>query len=205
MRETSRNITGLVAMLTLTYPAEFPCDGRLVKRHLTLMRKWLTYREIGAFWFLEFQRRGAPHFHLFVTGEVDKDELSSAWYKIVGSGDEKHLRAGTNVERIRKPHAIAAYAAKYAAKVEQKSVPEGYEEVGRFWGTFGGVKVTPTAQIVGTIKDISPLVRVIRNLDNANRRKLGLPFKKSRKGKVGFTSYNTSRAILKYHLHQVPF
>lgn len=30
-----------------------------------------------------------------------------------------------------------AYASKYAAKLTQKSVPEGYENVGRFWGVTG--------------------------------------------------------------------
>jgi hypothetical protein len=30
-----------------------------------------------------------------------------------------------------------AYASKYAAKAEQKEVPENYENVGRFWGVTG--------------------------------------------------------------------
>jgi len=204
LKETARNVTGLSAMLTLTYPAEFPCNGKIVKNHLALIRKWLTYRGIGAFWFLEFQRRGAPHFHLFTTATVEKQDLSEAWYKIVGSGDEKHLRAGTKVELIRKPHAIASYAAKYASKAEQKEVPEGYEEVGRFWGNFGGVKVVPVDEEKGTIREIAPLVRVIKKLDKVNRQRLGLPVK-TRKGRVGFTSYNTSEAIQKYLLWQVPF
>jgi hypothetical protein len=208
MRETARNVNGLVVMSTLTYPADFPCDGRLVKRHLTNIRKWLERRGVGAFWFLEFQQRGAPHFHLFMNGEVDKISLSEAWYKIVGSGDEKHLRAGTNVERIRKPHAIASYAAKYAAKVEQKTVPEGYEQVGRFWGTFGGVKVVPVETVTGNRVKMAPLVRVVRKLEKVNRQKLNLP-PKTHKGKVGFTSYNTSLAIQKYLLWkrtvEIPF
>lgn len=206
MVETARNVTGLVAMLTLTYPAEFPCDGKLVKKHLELIRKWLLYRGIGAFWFLEFQKRGAPHFHLFTNGTVDIQDLSRAWFKIVGSGDEKHLWAGTSVEMIRKPHAIATYAAKYAAKADQKLVPAGYESVGRFWGNFGGVKVVPVDQETGTPQQVAPLVRVIRKLENARRKSLGLPPRKQKgNGRVGFTSFGTSAAIQYYLQRTVPF
>jgi hypothetical protein len=197
MTETARNVDSLVTMFTFTYPLDFPCDGRVVKEHLSKLRKWLTYRGLGAFWFLEFQRRGAPHFHMFATGEVEKEALSLAWYKIVGSEDEKHLRAGTKVERIKKPHAIAAYAAKYAAKVEQKTVPEGYEGVGRFWGTFGGVKVIPVDEEKGSTWEMAPLVRVVRKLEKVNRQRMHFPVK-AHKGKVGFTSYGTSPAIQKY-------
>lgn len=204
MVETARNVTGLVAMVTLTYPGEFPCDGRLVKKHLELMRKWFLYRGIGAFWFLEFQQRGAPHFHLFINATVDKDDLSQAWYKVVGSGDPRHLLAGTKVEAIRKPHAIATYAAKYAAKAEQKTVPEGYEDVGRFWGNFGGVKVVPLDWETGTLKEVAPLIRVIRKLDASKRKKLGIR-PRAHKGRVGFTSYGTSAAILRYLHAIVPF
>lgn len=206
MVETARNVTGLVAMLTLTYPGEFPCDGRLVKKHLELIRKWLLYRGVGAFWFLEFQKRGAPHFHLFTNGTVDKKDLANAWFKIVDSGDEKHLYAGTCVEAIRKPHAIATYAAKYAAKADQKLVPPEYESVGRFWGNFGGVKVEPADMETGTPQEVAPLVRVIRNLENSKRRQLGLPPRKFKgKGRVGFTSYDTSAAIQRYLIKSLPF
>ena len=132
-----RNMPQANYIITLTYPREFSSDGKEVKHHLELMREWFRYRGVSAFWFLEFQARGAPHFHLFTDNPVEAKELSRKWYEVVGSGDEKHLRAGTQIQKIRKPHAIAAYAAKYATKSEQKTVPEGYSNVGRFWGGFG--------------------------------------------------------------------
>lgn len=137
MKLHCRNMPHANYIITLTYPKDFPSDGRRVKKHLELMRDWFRYRGVSAFWFLEFQARGAPHFHLFTDNPVIKEELSKKWYEVVGSGDIKHLRAGTQIQRIRKPHAIAAYAAKYATKPEQKTVPEGYSNVGRFWGGFG--------------------------------------------------------------------
>ena len=47
----------------------FPRSGRVVKEHLWAFKKrW--FRRWGAYpvgvWKLEFQRRGAPHFHLYV-------------------------------------------------------------------------------------------------------------------------------------------
>lgn len=132
-----RNMPQANCIITLTYPAQFPSNGKTVKHHLELMREWFRYRGVSAFWFLEFQARGAPHFHLFTDNPVDAKELSRKWYEVVGSGDEKHLRAGTQIQRIRKPYAIAAYAAKYATKAEQKAVPSDYSNVGRFWGGFG--------------------------------------------------------------------
>lgn len=133
-----RNLEGATHIVTLTYPSNFPTDGKLVKYHLRLLKHWLQYTgDVSAAWFLEFQERGAPHYHLITDKQVDKALLSQRWYEIVGSGDEKHLRAGTQVAVIRKPHAIAAYVAKYAAKGEQKEVPADYHNVGRFWGGWG--------------------------------------------------------------------
>lgn len=208
MVQTARNVAGLSHMVTLTYPAEFPCNGKITKRHLELIRKWFIYRKIGGFWFYEFQKRGAPHFHIFTTGKVDKEDLSEAWYKIVGSEDLKHLRAGTKIEAIRKPHAIAAYAAKYAAKAEQKEVPEGFEDVGRFWGCFGGVKVIPKETIIGEQTEVAHLVRVLRKLRKQDRRRLHLPAKTDR-GVVGFTVYGATPPLEKYlewyRIRRVPF
>lgn len=60
------------AMITLTYPGDWQTvapDGVVVKNHLVQFRKRFE-RAWGAaavgFWKLEFQRRGAPHFHLFM-------------------------------------------------------------------------------------------------------------------------------------------
>lgn len=132
-------------MITLTYPLEFPSNGKEVKRHLDAFLKWLR-RETGGMsylWFLEFQRRGAPHFHIiydtpFPRKRVAQRDLrwrvSTTWYRIVGSNDPKHLQAGCRTERIRTEHGARNYCVKYAFKMKQKTVPEGYRDVGRLWG-----------------------------------------------------------------------
>lgn len=203
----ARNVAGMVTEATLTWPSEFPTDGLVVKRNLWAMLHWLTRRGIGGMWFLEFQERGAPHFHLFLNGKVAKAELSRSWYRIVKSGDVKHLRAGTEISGIRKPYALAVYAAKYAAKMAQKSVPEGYTEVGRFWGLFGGVKVKEEVIASGKLSDVAPLIRLVRRAYIASRR--SYPRKKGRKVRLfhdhgcrGFTAWGVAPGIRR-RLHEV--
>lgn len=142
--------------LTLTYPRDFTNDGIRIKRDLAAMRKRL--RRMGVrddIWFLEFQNRGAPHFHLYLgqcpTGNLERGvkACSEAWYEIVGSGDPKHLKftmglcGGSNkpcLEPMRNPHAASYYAVKYVVKANQKTVPLDYQNVGRFWGYGGQLK-----------------------------------------------------------------
>lgn len=122
------------AFLTLTYPENFPMDGVAVKKQLHAFTMYLTRRKIAYLWILEFQRRGAPHFHVLIKGFIPKAELARTWYDIVGSWDPGHLAAGTRVEAIKNPDQVGAYMAAYMGKLDQKTVPKGYEHVGRFWG-----------------------------------------------------------------------
>src|SRR5208282_5271460 len=89
-----------VGMVTLTYPGDYSADGKAVKKQLNSFLQYLRRLHVSYCWVLEFQRRGAPHFHILVSGFVPKEEVASRWFKIVGSGDKKHLRAGTRVEGI---------------------------------------------------------------------------------------------------------
>ena len=89
------------AMVTLTYPgrwADVAPSGKAVKEHVrTLMKRW--GRRWGAepvyLWKLEFQRRGAPHLHLFIKppedarsiggGKFQSDWLAATWAEVVGA------------------------------------------------------------------------------------------------------------------------
>jgi hypothetical protein len=122
-------------MITLTYPKEFPSDGKKVKYHLKKFLQFMTRQKASYIWFIEFQERGAPHFHILTDTFIEKEEVSERWYKIVDSKDEKHLLAGTKCETIRKGReGMKSYMRKYVTKTEQKEVPENYRNVGRFWG-----------------------------------------------------------------------
>jgi len=143
-------------MHTLTYPSEYPSDGRLVKYQLRRYLQELTrlahsngHKDTCSFfWFIEFQKRGAPHFHIFTTEFIDYKYCADLWFNIVGSGDSKHLKAGVRVEKLRKGRkGLICYAKKYAIKQSQKEVPELYSNVGRFWGIHG-LKTRKAADIV---------------------------------------------------------
>lgn len=121
------------SFITLTYPAEFPTDGRQVKAHFKrlLDRLQRKFPRIQVFWFLEFQERGAPHFHAYFSRYLPRGYLPRLWAwatndaggfvdirKIIGSGIGYALKS----------------ARRYSAKNEQKTVPVEFQSVGRFWG-----------------------------------------------------------------------
>jgi hypothetical protein len=167
-------------MLTLTMPAEWRsvcADGRAFKRHVKAWRARLTRHLLplgvgdwAALWFLEFQARGAPHLHVILWGPglafLDVDAMrkwtSESWSEVVGHADpverEKHLHAGTRVERMRRDH--FGYATKYANKMEQKRVPDGFDSVGRFWGFWRYRAVQPAIWV--ELLDLAEVQRVVR-------------------------------------------
>ncbi len=141
---------GLPQFVTLTYPGEFSHDAKVWKSNLDLFGKRLItkYPESSAIWKLEPQTRGAPHFHLIVYGvpfdKSFKEWLSLAWFEVVGSGDIKHLRAGTNAQAARSLKGVKAYASKrYMGKElspdelkEHAEKVAGWASPGRFWGVI---------------------------------------------------------------------
>lgn len=130
------------SMACLSYPAEFPIDGRRVKKHLRAFLEAAKRRYgsgVDYLWFLEFQKRGAPHIHILFGKqvEVDRKWLAASWFRIVGSGDPKHYRVQCHKKQWQEVYSedgCERYVAKYAHKTFQKVVPEGFENVGRFWG-----------------------------------------------------------------------
>lgn len=141
----------LPAMVTLTYPGDWLTvtpTGRDCKKHLQAFRKRYekAFEEpLKAVWKLEFQRRGAPHFHLLLvpphglsrvagtrataaarvgSGLPFRQWLSAVWSHIVGHPDpterERHRRAGTGLDfaeglKARDPKRVAVYFTKHGA------------------------------------------------------------------------------------------
>lgn len=123
---------------TLTYGVEnMPTNGPEVKGHLRALWERLRRRgylsEHAIIWWLEFQARGAAHIHAVTTGYIDKSWIADAWAEITGGNP----RACSRVEGLRNPDAAGSYAAKYAAKRDQKVAPEWFANVGRWWGYVG--------------------------------------------------------------------
>ena len=139
----------------LTYHEQIPNDGEECKRHLD---KWLkAYRRrypAGLYlWVLEFQKRGAPHFHLFLSEEVDRKmqkKLAMSWARITRGSFEKydkvqywwHCRPSNWMDW--KMNDGKYVMKEYAVKAAQKDVPKEFVNVGRFWGCSRGMHPIPT-------------------------------------------------------------
>jgi len=65
-----RRAVAVPLFVTLTYPSSFPTDYTVYKKHLDTFLKRLrrAFPNVWAIWRLEFQKRGAPHFHILIFG-----------------------------------------------------------------------------------------------------------------------------------------
>jgi hypothetical protein len=77
------------SIITLTYGREVPTDGKTVKLHLSRFIKWLNrYGIQDYFWVIEFQVRGAPHYHIMTDVRnptpSDRHNLATAWLRASG-------------------------------------------------------------------------------------------------------------------------
>jgi len=146
----------------LTYPKGFSSDGILVKKHFHKLRSWFNYYGYKYVWIMEFQGRGAPHFHLLLNKEIKKEALIKIWFKIVGSGDLKHLKHGVHVGLIRNKGATATYFNSYVTKKDQKHVPKEYQNVGRFWGYSHSLLECAVKNYYGSVEGVNNLKKQTR-------------------------------------------
>lgn len=167
-----------LSMMTLTYPCAFPSDGKQVKKHLN---KFLTYarRKFGKFsylWFLEFQKRRAPHIHILVTlpgpSTEQRIRYGEMWSKIVTTTPKEnqdvryvHIRDKA-WEKIRDKDGAIKYVTSYALKPYQKQVPPKFSNVGRFWGTSQDVPPSECKVIPASEQTVRALLKNINHKTN---------------------------------------
>ena len=161
--------TRFKVMITTTYPKIFPTDGRLAKKHLkAILQKVVRRFSCKHLWFMEFQKRGAVHFHIMTTQNgydkhTDIDWLKDKWFDIVDSGDTRHRDAGTQIKAIRKADGAMRYVSKYASKQEQKMVPLFCSDFGRFFGWSRGV--APTCKRTIEVKGRNDMNEMLKDWD----------------------------------------
>lgn len=153
------NSAWLLSMITLTYPVHFPITGEACKRDLHLFLTNLKRRHKGVryIWFMEFQERGAPHFHILLDQSVPSvscvRRMAETWCNIVAPDDWEYSRLSDKVtlglrsacefvhfrrefwENEKKKDGLAHYAVCYATKLSQKRPPAWFCHTGRFWGS----------------------------------------------------------------------
>lgn len=175
----------LVSLMTLTYPASYPTDGRETKSHLDKMLKFLRreLEDLHYLWFMEFQQRGAPHYHIalshfptnglryiaarrwsdIVADRVNYSSLSTR--KTMNMWEQTFLRhlEPDHWEPIREKEGLARYITKYASKPEQKVVPEDYSNCGRFWGSDVALEdIEDIRTIDGSHQELTEFVQIYR-------------------------------------------
>lgn len=126
-------------------PARFRrAVDRFLVGFLRMQERYCDLRSVSKqsiFWFVEFQKRGAPHLHFFYTYPIPWRAAAELWARAcnregLDGGREDFALRSTKFEKLRSGiRGAASYAAKYAAKMEQKEAPAWWS--GRFWGVRG--------------------------------------------------------------------
>lgn len=166
--ESSRLTPG--AFVTLTYHEQWTTEREDLQSDLNAFLQALRreYPEAVYIWRLEFQTRGAPHFHLMIwrsrgSGEIPLGELAQwvrkTWTRIADQGTEAHEKWGTDTARISSWREAMGYVSKYVAA----NGKEGEVEYsGRRWGASQSLPTSSTLRFHISESDAHLLRRILR-------------------------------------------
>lgn len=160
------------SLITLTYGANYPMSGRTAKKHLNhfLIAAKRTFGPFEHIWVLEFQERGAVHFHIATTlpppDDMQREVFAELWQAIctpyswmycqldfvngkffqgqtllTDEAVKEVHRSKKHWEEVREGDSLHHYFTKYTTKLRQKKVPVWYADVGRFWAASSGVRL----------------------------------------------------------------
>lgn len=160
-----RHIEHPAYLVTLTYHKDWPETSDGWKRQLEeytrrLKRRWPA---IWYVWRLEFQERGAPHFHLLVFNVPPGQDiwLEAYWIAIVGRCCKWCLMYLADAVQCKSWEQVRRYCSKYCAKRgEDEPI-----EPGRFWGVQNRAnREEHTATIVLSDDEAFKLRRIFKRL-----------------------------------------
>ena len=127
---------------TLTYK-DAPVDAkddldRMLKEFEKSAKESKNKKLFSALWCMEYQERGVVHFHIWHTHYIDKKELRKKWNRITKQ-DAANPSTDVRAWQANSHSGLSSYVSKYAAKQEQKELPEELKETGagRWWGVRG--------------------------------------------------------------------
>lgn len=163
--------TATAFLVTLTYPRDFPARASTSKVHLDNWHRALAHttdKGYSAIWRLEYQKRGAPHYHILMFFDRPVHTTSflnwslQSWAKVVKSGDRWHPLRGVDVRPVSTDNAgngkLMLYLVKYLTKLD-----EGTTRTGRCWGEWGNIpQVVRAAVTFQTTAGFARLLRRIR-------------------------------------------
>lgn len=216
----------LVSQFCLTYHHQTP-DGRTVKRHLNTFLTWVRkhYHGIHYLWILEFQTRGVPHFHVYLslphTTTGLHQALAEAWHRIAEPDSPEHLLFHLHKKNFTAWNMTSpGYLTKYLEKQNQKLVPAGFTGCGRFWGHSRNIVQVPEITTLEEVKALDWFDQstgeyqdaeryIIRTLSRWHTSKLRKYGKKSRVGTTQFSylmqeGAKVFRQCVSYLINQAP-
>ena len=163
-----RNTQGLTDFITLTYSGPPPMDDRVLKLHLSAFVRWVTDKDLGIVWKREFGKRGRPHVHAVTKGPICEDEVRKKWASITGCEPTESL---VECGPIRDPVALEWYMTKRQDHKAHR-VPEGYENVGKWWH-YAGPGASPVPLLIVSAEEgpLAPIVRAAKAAQEAKRGK----------------------------------
>lgn len=153
--------------ITLTYPGKFDWTPAECKIHIANLRKAILRRfpGCGAFWRMELKQRLSgesagvivPHFHILLFGiycpslAYLRRWINVAWSRIANYPDSAPRNLRTQCDEITSRRHAAAYASKYAAKIEDGTLvllqDWNSDTWGRHWGTFGTLDLAEVLRV----------------------------------------------------------
>jgi hypothetical protein len=211
--------------VTLTYGRKYPQDWERFKRDIDTFRKRLDRKMPpgwSAIWKLEYQQRGAPHYHilLFLPQKLSSEWLRrfvrSSWVAIASTGygyTKKYVRKMRAVvdsggvvpvyQKENQPGRLLSYLLKYMSKETDRMIDSDgvYIQTGRSWGVWNKENL-PRGQTYSllalTLHDFKSLILAVRR----RGRSIGSRYLSSLTGRVPFTVYGSGADLLSQLLQE---
>ncbi len=144
-----------IVFLTLTWHYAYKSLGGDYYSKLNLFLQYLrdNIPDIDYVWRLEFQKRGAPHFHLIVLFKKKQGKkgvarftkiCTQAWHRIADPDSVRHKDYGCLVAIAENYKQAFAYVSKYCAK---ESEVHEEEYTGRRWGRSRTLDLSPVFEL----------------------------------------------------------
>lgn len=170
MMRVERREISVPIFLTLTYHERYPSKNAPLKKEL--QRFLQSLRRLPAklyyMWRIEWQKRGAPHFHLLIwhedpeyqwNAEAFKGWALKTWHRVCSSRSKAHTRKGADAEVCRTWSKAMSYVCKYLGK---GGVPDDIEFRGRHWGASRDLPTEPALEVELSEQQFYVLRRIIR-------------------------------------------
>lgn len=153
-RTDARYLPERATFITLTYHHDWPADAAEWKRNVEELERRVgrEHPESWLVWRLEYQARGAPHFHLLVFHDdaLDTAAITADWHHIARRCCGWCDRYMVDIRPVETWDQVRRYVSKYTGKVDDREQPDGG---GRFWGVKRRKNRTETIHSIRVSED----------------------------------------------------